>query len=84
MERKRDDGSIVMSICTPDLGITRKGYITSQPSQPLKRRVMLHGRWITEDKRSDVNIESDGDDTVITVECVDGVPVEFILTNSIQ
>ena len=46
--------------------------------------VMLHGRWITEDKRSDVNIESDGDDTVITVECVDGVPVEFILTNSIQ
>ena len=84
MERKRHDGSIVMSICTPDLGITRKGYITSQPSQPLKRRVMLHGRWITEDKRSDVNIESDGDDTVITVECVDGMPVEFILTNSIQ
>ena len=81
MERTKEDGNVVMSVCTPDLGITRKGYTTSQKSQEIKRRVVLKGKWTFVQPYEGVTITEDGDNTVIVVSCINGQPVEFLLKN---
>lgn len=79
MERTAEDGCVVMSICTPDLGITQKGYTTPQPSQPLERKVVIEGLWGIEGSCSNVSADtSDGRTTIVAV-CKDGQPVEFRL-----
>ena len=79
MERKREDGTVVMSICTPDLGITQKGYTTSQSSQVLKKTVELNGEYQLAGENPDVEIAVAGGKTTITASCCHGQPVEFIL-----
>jgi chondroitin-sulfate-ABC endolyase/exolyase len=79
MERTKEDGSVVMSICTPDLGITEKGYTTTQPSQPLARKVILNGKWSLNGSADNVNISVEGEQTVIVATCQHGQPVEFNL-----
>lgn len=46
MERKLGDGSRIISVCAPDLGITEKTYTTAQPSAPLHRVIELGDRKI--------------------------------------
>ena len=79
MERTREDGTVVMSICTPDLGITEKGYTTKQASQVLKKRVELNGEYQLAQACADVEVVTAGGKTVITASCCHGQPVEFIL-----
>lgn len=79
MERSLGEGRSVMSICTPDLGITKKGYTTAQESQPLVRTVVLDGIWETDGENADVSISSDGSRTTVSATCRHGQPVEFIL-----
>lgn len=38
MERTDTDGQVVMSVCTPDLGLTEKTYTTRQESRPIEKR----------------------------------------------
>ena len=68
-----------MSICTPDLGITKKGYTTSQPSQPIAKKVVLKGEWELAAPVENVSVSSEGGNTVLTATCLDGQPVEFRL-----
>ena len=79
MERTTEDGSVVMSICTPDLGITQKGYTTAQPSQPLLRTVVIDGDWALAGEAGNVAIANGDGKTTITATCLDGQPVEFRL-----
>ncbi len=79
MERTREDGTVVMSICTPDLGITQKGYTTSQSSQILKKKVEINGEFTLAQECSDIEISSTGGKTIITASCCHGQPVEFVL-----
>ncbi len=79
MERQKDDGVRVMSVCTPDLGITEKGYTTSQPSQPLTREVSLNGLYSLVEDNPSVTVSKTGDKTLLTVLCINGQPVEFSL-----
>lgn len=79
MERTKEDGSVVMSICTPDLGITQKGYTTTQPSQPLVKEIKLNGKWTLAEGKDNVTVAAGQDNTVVTATCVHGQPVEFIL-----
>ena len=79
MERVKDDGSMVMSICTPDLGITVKGYTTKQASQPLVREVTLNGTWKLKQEQDNVSVKTEGGRTVIRATCIHGQPVEFEL-----
>lgn len=79
MERQREDGTVVMSVCTPDLGITEKGYTTSQASQPLLRTVRLSGEWSLREENHSVTLRREGGNTVLEVKCIDGQPVEFQL-----
>ena len=80
MERKKEDGKVVMSICTPDLGITKKGYTTTQPSQPLMKEVVLTGTWNLENNDGNVSARHEGGNTVISAKCQHGQPVEFVLS----
>ena len=79
MERTSEDGTVVMSICTPDLGITQKAYTTPQPSQPLLRTVVIDGSWDIVTPAENVRISRDGGKTSVTATCLDGQPVEFHL-----
>lgn len=79
MEREKEDGSVVMSICTPDLGITQKGYTTAQSSQPVSRKVVLNGKWDLAQPNGSVDVSVDGESTVIVAVCLHGQPVEFLL-----
>jgi len=80
MERTREDGTVVMSICTPDLGITEKGYTTSQTSQPILKKVTLEGLYSLDGENKDVTLVHDGGKTSVTATCLHGQPVEFILS----
>ncbi len=77
MRRKTGKSSYMMSICTPDLGITDKGYTTPQESQPLERSVILKGRFTADCKDGTAWSEVKGNRTVITARCIGGQPVEF-------
>ena len=68
-----------MSICTPDLGITQKGYTTAQPSQPILKKVVLDGVYSLDGNYMNVELSSEGGRTEITATCLDGQPVEFRL-----
>ena len=79
MERALGDGRSVMSICTPDLGITKKGYTTAQESQPLVRSVTLDGTYAVEGTHDNVEVTVSGGKTTVNATCLHGQPVEFIL-----
>ena len=79
MERTKEDGSVVMSVCTPDLGITKKGYTTTQPSQPLVKEVTLNGAWKLKESYENVTVRTEGSKTVVSATCIHGQPVEFEL-----
>lgn len=82
MERTKEDGSVVMSVCTPDLGITRKGYTTTQPSQPLVKQVTLNGSWKLKEDYGNVAVSVAGGRTTVTATCLHGQPVEFEIINN--
>lgn len=79
MERTREDGKVVMSICTPDLGITRKGYTTTQPSQVITKEVTLNGKWSLASPSENASLSHVGGKTVVSADCTHGQPVEFVL-----
>ena len=79
MERTTEDGTVVMSICTPDLGITEKAYTTPQPSQVLRKTVVIEGEWETVSPSEKVHLLRENGKTSVTADCVDGQPVEFLL-----
>lgn len=79
MERTKEDGTVVMSICTPDLGITQKGYTTSQSSQVIEKTVVLNGVYSLIGECADVALNVEGDKTYVTASCCHGQPVEFNL-----
>jgi len=79
MERMKEDGCVVMSVCTPDLGITVKGYTTKQPSQPLEKVVKLNGEWKIKGSCDNAVAVTENGKTIIKATCIHGQPVEFEL-----
>lgn len=79
MEKRRSDGTVVMSVCTPDLGITVKGYTTKQASQPLVKTVTLNGSYDLQEENGAVCASCEGGKTRLEVTCIHGQPVEFLL-----
>ena len=82
MERTRDDGKVVMSVCTPDLGITEKEYTTTQQSQKILKKVILKGTWSLSSPSENVDLIIEDGNTVISAICLHGQPVEFTLNNN--
>ena len=79
MERTAEDGTVVMSVCTPDLGITEKGYTTRQESQPLLKEVRLDGAWELTAENPAVECAPSDAGMLLKVTCRHGQPVEFHL-----
>ncbi|WP_417015440.1 chondroitinase family polysaccharide lyase [Alistipes sp.] len=79
MERATSDGNVVMSVCTPDLGLTEKSYTTRQESQPIEKEVLLDGSWELAGQTPGVTLSSDAQGTLLKVTCRHGQPVEFHL-----
>ncbi len=79
MERKKEDGLVVMSICTPDLGIIKKGYTTNEKSNVIVKEVILDGKYTLAQENDAVSLGEKDGKTVVRASCVDGRPVEFLL-----
>ena len=79
MERVDADGQIVMSVCTPDLGLTEKTYTTRQESQPIEKEVRLGGAWELVNPAANVELSQADAETILKVTCRHGQPVEFRL-----
>lgn len=79
LERPVSDRERVMSVCTPDLGLTHKSYTTAQPSQPLRREILLDGDWEIAHSDPDSEARPTEGGTRLTVTCRDGRPVELRL-----
>jgi chondroitin-sulfate-ABC endolyase/exolyase len=79
MERTKEDGSVVMSVCCPDLGIELKGYTTVNPSQERVREVTLNGIWKLKGDTSDIAIRHEQGRSIVTTKGLHGRPVEFEL-----
>lgn len=46
MERRASDGFLILSVCTPDLGISEKTYTTPQESKVIIKEIDVEGRII--------------------------------------
>ena len=79
MERTDADGQVVMSVCTPDLGLTEKTYTTRQESQPIDKEVRLDGAWELVSPVPGVELSQAGAESVLKVTGRHGQPVEFRL-----
>ena len=79
MERVDADGQIVMSVCTPDLGLTEKTYTTRQESQPIDKEVRINGAWELVNPVPGVELSQAGAESILKVTCRHGQPVEFRL-----
>ena len=82
MERTREDKSIVMSVCTPDLGIVEKAYTTPDPGKVLSKKVVLNGTYSLAEANPAVTLSHEAGKTIIVAACQHGQPVEFILNNN--
>lgn len=79
MERTDTDGQVVMSVCTPDLGLTEKTYTTRQESRPIEKEVLLDGAWELAAQYPGVEAVSHDTGTLLKITCRHGQPVEFRL-----
>ena len=46
MERREKDGTIVLSVCSPDLGLEDKSYTTPEPSKVIVKEINVNGKII--------------------------------------
>ena len=79
MERTLADGQVVMSVCTPDLGLTEKTYTTRQESQPIEKEVLVGDGWELAAPIPGVEASTSDAGTLLKVTCRHGQPVEFRL-----
>lgn len=79
MERTKEDGNIVMSVCTPDLGIENKGYFSWDHSKSITKEITLNGTYGLVADYENVSIRVENGKTYISAYCQHGQPTEFTL-----
>ncbi len=87
MRRTDADGTLAVSVCDPNLHISEKTYTTSEPSSPSVKTFRLRGEWeqMPHDytgslfPETAVRLVSQGGETVVSVTCIHGQPVDFRL-----
>ncbi len=82
MQRVDTDGTLIMSVCDPNLHIKSKTYTTPEPSAPSQKIVSLKGNWQLAQPSEKVQVSAVGDKTQVTVTCQHGQPVEFRMVQS--
>ena len=76
---KKEDGSLAMSICTPDLGLENKGYFSFDHSKPIAKEVVLNGTYALLKDYEGVSIITENGKSYVTALCVHGQPLDFVL-----
>lgn len=79
MQVKEAEGNIRLSVCDPNLNISEKSYTTKEPSRPIQKKIQLQGHWTLQTPTDKVQLEYQGDRTLLTVTCNHGQPVEVIV-----
>jgi chondroitin-sulfate-ABC endolyase/exolyase len=69
-----------MSVCDPDLHLGEYIYTTPTESNPITREITLKGKFVLSDAPASVSLLHSVNNTVISVICCDGIPVEFTLS----
>ena len=74
------ENQLRVSVCDPDLHLGEYSYTTSRESQPVTKQITLKGKYaaVNNDVPS-LTIQVSGDNTIISVTCQHGIPVEFTL-----
>ena len=81
MYAKESNKGIRLSVCDPNLNIEEKTYTTKEPSRPITKEIRLKGHWTLTSPMENVRLEQQGDQTVLTVTCQHGQPVEMLMEN---
>lgn len=76
---KQSGNKLLLSVCDPNLNITEKTFTTKEPSRPIKKKLILKGKWKCGETNEKVTALSNGTKTILTVTCQHGQPVEFTL-----
>ncbi|WP_455664489.1 chondroitinase family polysaccharide lyase [Phocaeicola sp.] len=77
---RQEQGTVRISVCSPDLNIAEKTFTTSAPSRPKVKRIVLPGSWDVEQGSShSISVRAVEAGTEVSVICRDGQPQEFIL-----
>lgn len=81
MYAKESTKGIRLSICDPNLNIKEKAYTTKEPSRPIRKEIRLKGHWTLTNPMENVQLKPQGENTVLTVTCQHGQPVEILMDN---
>lgn len=79
--QKQSGSNLLLSVCDPNLNISEKAFTTKEPSRPIEKKLILKGQWKCKTLQEDVTVEVGQTETVLTVTCRHGQPIEFILLN---
>ena len=78
--QKQSGSGLLLSVCDPNLNIAEKAFTTKEPSRPIEKKIILKGRWKSAAPHEKVMIHPvNGAETLLTVTCQHGQPVEFSL-----
>lgn len=81
MYDKESDNRIRLSVCDPNLNLAEKTYTTKKPSRPIRKKIVVKGIWMLPSPQEGVQLEYEGNNTLLNVTCQHGQPVEMLLTN---
>ena len=81
MYDKESDNRIRLSVCDPNLNLAEKTYTTKEPSRPIRKKIVVKGIWMLPSPQEGVQLEYEGNNTLLNVTCQHGQPVEMLLTN---
>ena len=79
--QKQSGSNLLLSVCDPNLNISEKAFTTKEPSRPIEKKLILKGQWKCKTLQEDVTVEVGQTETVLTVTCRHGQPIEFIQLN---
>ena len=79
--QKQSGSNLLLSVCDSNLNISEKAFTTKEPSRPIEKKLILKGQWKCKTLQEDVTVEVGQTETVLTVTCRHGQPIEFILLN---
>lgn len=79
---RNDKENMIMSVCDPNLNIEEKAYTTKMPSRVIEKKLELKGKWTIGSPNEKVALVSDGENTILIVQCQHGQPVELILRHN--
>ncbi len=79
MYMREPDKGIRLSVCDPNLNIKEKAYTTKESSRPIRKEIRLKGHWTLTVPMENIQLEQQGENTVLTVTCQHGQPVEMLM-----